>query len=368
MSAVPRSASAAPDAARGAASSDAPGDRPRVGFLGVGWIGRNRMEALAKSGLAEIAAVVDTDVARAREAAALCPGAACGGDPSLLLDAGLDGIVLATPSALHAEQCHAFLSRGLAVFCQKPLGRTAAETEAIVREARARDRLLATDFCYRRVAGMDHVQDLVRSGALGRVLLVDAVFHNAYGPDKPWFRDPALSGGGCLMDLGIHLLDLGAWILDFPAATRVTSRLHAGGERLHGRRDRVEDLAHAEIDLASGAVIRIACSWNLHAGRDAVIGLRVYGTEGGAALRNRGGSFYEFTVERHRGTSRELLAEPSLEWQGAAVREWAERLGRSPRFDPEAERLVDVALLVDAAYGADGIVGGIAPRAAVSRT
>jgi predicted dehydrogenase len=326
------------------------------------------MEAVAGSGLVEIAAIVDVDVARARDAAALCPGAACGADASLLFESGLDGVVLATPSALHAEQCLAFLRRGIAVFCQKPLGRTAAETSAIVREARLRDRLLATDFCYRRVAGMDRVRDLVRSGELGRVLLVDAAFHNAYGPDKPWFRDPARSGGGCLIDLGIHLLDLGAWILDFPSAARVTSRLHARGERLLGRRDRVEDLALAEVELASGAVIRIACSWNLHAGRDAVIGVSVYGTQGGAALRNRSGSFYEFTVERYRGTSREPLAEPSLEWQGAAVREWAERLGRSPRFDAEAERLPYVAALVDAAYEADGIVPGIEPRPAASRT
>jgi len=341
---------------------------PRIGFLGMGWIGRSRMEAVARSGAARVAAIVDADPSRAREAAALCPGATCGPETALLLEGDLDGVVIATPSALHAEQCHTFLGRGIAVFCQKPLGRTAKETASIVAEARRRDRLLATDFCYRRVAGMDGVRDLALSGALGRVVLVDAVFHNAYGPDKPWFRDPALSGGGCLMDLGIHLLDLAAWILDFPTAVRVTSRLHARGERLRGRRDHVEDQALVEIDLASGAVIRLACSWNLPAGRDAVISLSVYGTEGGAALRNREGSFYDLVVERYRGTSREPLATPCTDWQDRAIVDWVLQLGRSSGFDPEAERLTTVAELLDLAYEADGIDGGIELRAAGSRT
>lgn len=367
MSAEPAASSEAARAKR-AAPEPAPRARPRVGFLGVGWIGRNRMEAVLGSGSVEIAAIVDSDGKRARDAAALCPGAACGDDPTLLFDCDLDGVVIATPSALHAEQCRSFLSRGVSVFCQKPLGRTARETEGIVDEARKRDRLLATDFCYRRVAGMDAMRDLARSGDLGDVVLVDAVFHNAYGPDKPWFHDPSLSGGGCLMDLGIHLLDLSAWVLDFPAVARVTSCLHARGERLLGRRDRVEDHALADLELGSGGVIRLACSWNLHAGRDAVIGLAIYGTKGGTALRNRNGSFYDFMVERFRGTAREVLAGPSADWQGLAVREWAERLGRSPRFDPEAERLVDVAELLDLAYEADGIVGGVEPRARSPRT
>ena len=341
---------------------------PRLGFLGVGWIGRNRLEAIAASGAGEITCIVDSDLARARDARSLCERATYSDDSGLLFQGGLDGVVIATPSALHAEQCLAFLSRGLAVFCQKPLGRTATETAAVVREARLQDRLLATDFCYRHVRGMDAMRDLVRSGALGRPVLVDAVFHNAYGPDKPWFYDPKRSGGGCLMDLGIHLLDLAAWILDFPEPVRVTSRLHANGERLRGRRDRVEDQALVEIDLASGAVIRVACSWNLHAGQDAVIGLSVYGTEGGTAWHNRSGSFYDFTVERFRGTSRELLAEPSRDWQGAAVTEWAARLARSRRFDAEAERLTKVAELLDLAYEAEEIGAGLAPPRVTSRT
>src|SRR5687767_4980859 len=94
----------------------------------VGWIGQNRREAVAASGAAEIACVVDSALGRARDARSLCPDAIYSDDPAVLFQEELDGVVIATPSALHAEQCLAFLSRGAAVFCQKPLGRNAAET------------------------------------------------------------------------------------------------------------------------------------------------------------------------------------------------------------------------------------------------
>jgi predicted dehydrogenase len=79
---------------------------------------------------------------------------------------------------------------------------------------------------------MRRIRETLRSGELGRVFAVDLVFHNAYGPDKAWFYDPELSGGGCVMDLGVHLVDLALWSLDFPGVTNVTSTLMAKGAPL----------------------------------------------------------------------------------------------------------------------------------------
>ena len=208
--------------------------RPRLGFLGVGWIGRHRLAAVAQSGVAEIAVVADPSAPAANEAAQLAPGAAAVTSLDQLLDVDLDGLVIATPSALHADQAVAALSRGLAVFCQKPLGRTAAETRRVVKAAQAADRLLAVDFSYRYTRGMQAIRDLTRAGEIGRVYAMDLTFHNAYGPDKAWFYDPKLAGGGCVMDLGIHLIDLAFWTLDFPAVVAASSRLFAAGEPLAG--------------------------------------------------------------------------------------------------------------------------------------
>src|SRR5215218_9099775 len=107
------------------------------------------------------------------------------------LDLAPDGIVIATPSALHAAQSIQALKAGAAVFCQKPLGRNAAEVEAVLAAATSADRLLGVDLSYRFTEGMRKIREQVRSGALGDIYAVNLIFHNAYGPDKAWFYDRA---------------------------------------------------------------------------------------------------------------------------------------------------------------------------------
>jgi predicted dehydrogenase len=343
----------APDSAAAAAApaSERPRRHPRLGFLGVGWIGRHRMEALIADGCVEAAAIADPHpevIAQARDAA---PAALQAESLAELLALGLDGIVIATPSALHASQAEAALAAGCAVFCQKPLARTAAETGRVVAAARAADRLLGVDLSYRHTAAMRAVRDTVASGAIGEVHAVDLVFHNAYGPDKPWFRDPVLSGGGCVIDLGIHLVDLALWTLGFPEVRRVDSRLFAQGRRLGPRPTEVEDFAVAQLDLQGGALVRLACSWNLPAGCDAVIEATFYGTHGAASFRNVAGSFYDFVAERFDGRQRVPLAAPPDDWGGRAIVAWARRLGVDRGFDPDVERATEVAAALDAIYG-----------------
>src|SRR5205085_9628582 len=100
---------------------------------------------------------------------------------------------------------------------------------------------------------------------------VSLVFHNAYGRDEAWFYDPTLAGGGCVIDLGIHLVDLALWCMDFPLAVGATSQLFAQGKAIREPGDCVEDYAAAQLSFANGAVAQLACSWKLHAGCDCVI-------------------------------------------------------------------------------------------------
>lgn len=323
-------------------------NKPRLGFIGVGWIGRHRMEAIATSGAACVAAVSDLDHERA-QLAGHGVGACIADSYQDLLDSGLDGIVIATPSALHAEQAIAALQRGISVFCQKPLARTADETRRVIEAAQEADRLLGVDLSYRYTTGMRFVKEVVAAGELGEIFAADLVFHNAYGPDKPWFYDVRLSGGGCVMDLGIHLVDLTLWVLGFPEVHDVHSRLYAGGRQISGR-ESVEDYAVATLDLANGTTANLACSWNLPAGRDAVIAAKFYGTKGGISFHNVDGSFYDFAVERFRGTSRELLCSPPDAWGGRGAVAWAERLSYSNRYSHEAEELLKVSEIMDRIY------------------
>lgn len=325
--------------------------KPRIGFLGVGWIGRNRMEAIAKTGLAEIVGIADATETNAVEAAVLAPKAERFTSLEAVLDLELDGIVIATPSALHAEQAIAALDHRVAVFCQKPLARTKRETTQVIEAARANDRLLAVDLSYRFTSGIQQIRRVIQSGELGNIFAANLVFHNAYGPDKAWFYDFNFAGGGCVMDLGIHLVDLALWVLDYPQVQSISSRLFHQGAAISSPPQAVEDFATARLDLSNGTTVQLNCSWKLHAGCDAMIGAAFYGTNGGVEFRNVTGSFYEFRAERFHGTRREILAAGPEEWGGRAAIDWLKRLAEGQKYDPSVEGLIEVAGTLDRIYG-----------------
>ncbi|HJO36855.1 MAG TPA: Gfo/Idh/MocA family oxidoreductase [Gammaproteobacteria bacterium] len=346
------------------------GHRPRLGFLGTGWIGRDRMLAIARSGVAEIVAVADPSAparAAAREALAGLGvrDVHCAATLPELLASEPDGVIIATPSGMHAQETLTALAAGASVFCQKPLGRDLAEVRAAIATARQHDRLLAVDMSYRRTSAVEAVRAHLASGALGRIYAAELTFHNAYGPDKPWFYRRSEGGGGCLMDLGCHLVDLLCWLLPARTAEVVTARcLHRGRPLAEAPEDAVEDYATAQLSLPGGIQARLACSWHLPAGQDAVIGLAIYGTEGGVALHNIAGSFYDFEAVALEGTGRRQLAAPPDDWGGRQAIAFARQLAGGHAFDPEVERLAGVAAILDAIYAHAGISRSLARAAA----
>ena len=332
-----------------------PFTRPRIGFLGTGWIGRNRMQAMIGTDAIEPVAIVDSSPQCAAEALQLAPGAAVLPSMDAVLAHGVDGVVIATPSALHAAQASAALGAGAAVFCQKPLGRSEAEARRVIEAAKRADRLLGIDMSYRRTAAAEAVVNRIRSGRLGHVFAGELEFHNTYGPDKAWFFDREQSGGGCLMDLGVHLVDLALWALEWRSVERVSGALFAKGRRIADRAEQVEveDYALARLEFAGGGVVRIACSWHAHAGREAVIGARFYGTQGGAELRNVGGSFYDLAAHAHTGTASEILCQPPDEWGGRQAADWARRLAGGARYDPACEQILATCAVLDRLYAGE---------------
>jgi predicted dehydrogenase len=326
--------------------------RPRLAFIGLGWIGRKRLDALDAASI-EVAALVESDATRLSSAVEAFPGAIATQDVETILDADLDGVVIATPNGLHAQQAITCLERGIPVFCQKPLATNLADVERVVAAARSADRLLGIDFCYRHVGGMRELRRRLQAGEIGDVLAVDLTFHNAYGPDKSWCQFRRLAGGGCLMDLGVHLLDLSLWLQGMPPTEHVRSRLFAQGAPVQAG-DAVEDLAFAEFIQANGAIVRLACSWHAHIGQGAIIQIAIAGTRGGALWSNIDGSFYDFRLDLIHGTNREQLnaRDDSDDWGPRALQAWIERLRISNRFDPEADEIIRSAALIEEVYRA----------------
>lgn len=324
-----------------------------IGFIGVGWIGRNRMEVLLKNDQLRATAISEPDPGNATEALKAAPSAFQARSlEEVIGNPEIDAVVIATPSALHARQSIQALRAGKAVFCQKPLGRTAKEVREVVSAARSADKLLGVDLSYRHTKAFGAVHEELTSGSIGDVFAVDLVFHNAYGPDKPWFYQLEQSGGGCVMDLGIHLVDLALWSLDFPEVTSVQSSLYHQGKRLEKNTDQVEDYASVNMNTEKGTQINLQCSWNISAGQDAVIEARFYGTKGGLCFRNLEGSFYDFQAEKYEGTRTEILVSPPDHWSGAAATHWAEKLLENSGYDAKtAEEFIKTSEIIDRIYG-----------------
>jgi predicted dehydrogenase len=306
------------------------------------------MQAMLATGQVEAVAICDPNDEMARDAHELAPQAALVDSLDALLAREPDGVVIATPSALHATQCIRAFDAGAAVFCQKPLGRNAAEVEAVLEAAERSDRLLDVDLSYRFTAAMQAIRERVRAGDLGQPFAADLTFHNAYGPGAGWFWEPTLSGGGCLIDLGVHLVDLALWMFDFPAATDVSAVLLRDGCPVQP--NQVENYASGEITLANGVHVRIACSWNLSAGQDAVIGASFYGPNGGAQMRNESGSFFDFSADLLRGRERQPIAGPPDDWGGRAAVDWVRKLAAGERFAGSTRGLIETAQVLDRMY------------------
>jgi predicted dehydrogenase len=327
--------------------------RPRLGFLGVGWIGAQRLEAVRDAGAAEVIALADADPARAAAVAGASGPARVCGDLDGLLAQELDGVVIATPTAQHAAQAARALEAGLPVFCQKPLGRTGAETRGVIDLARRRGLRLGVDMSYRYTVAVRAAEQALRDGRLGAPHAAELVFHNAYGPARSWSGDVTLAGGGALVDLGWHLIDLAAMLLGPLDPLAVHADLFAGGRRLGPDPGEVEDLALAQLTLSAGRALRLACSWHRAAGLDSVIEATVLDGEGRAvSVRNVAGSFHDLEAVLLEGSRSETLAAPPDAWGGRALVAWARALGaEGPGFDPAVERLGEVADVIDAIYG-----------------
>ncbi|KQS28293.1 Gfo/Idh/MocA family protein [Dyadobacter sp. Leaf189] len=325
--------------------------KPALAFAGVGWIGRSRMQAAIESGTAEIALLTDPSAECITEALKMAPGSkTVSSFEEAIADPDIDGVVIATPSALHMEQAVAAFENNKAVFCQKPLGRNASEVAAVIAAAEKADKLLGADFSYRYTAAFQQILPIISSGELGQIFAVDLKFHNAYGPDKAWFYDMKQSGGGCVLDLGIHLIDLMLYALDFPEVTALNSSLYSKGVSVKGKNE-VEDYANVSLELATGTNAQLSCSWNLQAGQEAVIEASFYGTNGGVSLKNVNGSFYDFTGSRYWGTKTETLVSPPDAWGGRALTDWIQKLSVNTAFDASAAQYLPSAEVLDRIYG-----------------
>lgn len=324
--------------------------KPTLAFCGVGWMGKMRLKAVLESDLAKVLVIADPSAVCRIEALELAQQAELYDNwEETVNHPAVDGVVISTPNFLHKAQTVAALEKGKNVFCQYPPGCSAAEVEVMIEAAGKSDRLLAVDFSYRYCDAFQQTREIIDSGELGTLFAVELCFHSAMGPDKEWYYQIGQSGGGCMTDLGMHLLDFVLLALGFPDIKRVESRLYAKGKRIEGRAQ-AEDYGTAFIDLSTGVQLTLTSSWHLHTGSAATIRAGFYGTRGAVSLQNINGSFFDFAAFLHKGASRQWLSGTLENWTDGALLDWIRRLSVNPRYDPAAENYIHSARLLDRIY------------------
>jgi len=182
--------------------------QPGVAIVGSGLIGKKRAKAL---GQARLVVAADREIVRARELSAADPRAVAVGDWRQAVDRpDVDIVIVATSLDVAPEIALAAVNAGKHVLMEKPAGRTAAELLPVLDAAERRGGLVRVGFNHRYHPAMLKAIALFREGTLGEMMFVRGRYGHGgrIGYDKEWRADSRLSGGGELIDQGVHLIDL----------------------------------------------------------------------------------------------------------------------------------------------------------------
>jgi len=204
-----------------------------------------------------------------------------------------DIVSVCLPNVLHREVTIAALEAGAHVLCEKPLATSVAEAHEMFDAARRAGRVLMAAQHFRFEAAAQAIKRVVDSGALGQIYHAEAIAMRRMGiPTWGSFHQRALSFGGCLLDIGVHMLDQTLWLMGNPTPTTVSAVMQqrfgrrpeiaaAHGNAWNPKLFDVEDSAVALVRFQDGASLILRACWAAHI-KDTRFSSQLLGTEGGA--------------------------------------------------------------------------------------
>jgi predicted dehydrogenase len=257
-------------------------EQPLFAVIGCGLIGRKRVAALGKA--PPLLYTCDLDAARAADLARLAPGAAAVTDfNAVLADPRVDAVIVSTLNASLAPITLAAVRAGKHVLVEKPGALDAAQLRGIREAAAATGARVRLGYNHRFHPALQQARALIDQGALGPLMFLRGRYGHGgrKGYDREWRANPALSGGGELIDQGVHLIDLAGWFLgEFPIVE--------GHAATYFWDMKVDDNAFLSLRTAAGqtAWLHVSCTeWKN------LFSLEIYGRDGKIAIDGLGGSY-----------------------------------------------------------------------------
>ena len=229
----------------------------KMGLIGIGGIAQSYRDAFSRVGAAELVAIADADVGRLESASADwgCPGYSSAEE---MLDAhpDLEAVIICTPPNTHEPITLMALEKGLHVLCEKPLSTTSASAERMKAAAEKAGRILTMASKFRYVCDVMAAKELIAYGKIGDIILFENAFTSFVDMSGRWNSDPAVSGGGVLIDNGTHSLDIARYFLGPIKEIRVIE-----GRRCQGLD--VEETVNIYIKSEEGVLGNIDLSWTI---------------------------------------------------------------------------------------------------------
>jgi predicted dehydrogenase len=254
---------------------------PQIAIVGCGLIGAKRAQALAG---ARLRISCDLDLGRAQGLAAAHPGAEAVTDwRAATSSPEVDIVIVATTHDMLAPIATAAAGAGKHVLIEKPGARRASELDGVAEAAYRTGALVRIGFSHRYHPAFQKARAIFDSGAAGPPLFIRARYGHGGRPgyEREWRADPALSGGGELLDQGVHLIDLARWFLgDF---TRVAGRTPTYFWKMP-----VEDNAFLLLETAAGQIAFLHASWSEWKN---LFSFEICGRDGKLEITGLGGSY-----------------------------------------------------------------------------
>lgn len=272
----------------------------RIGVIGIGWAGQQHIEAYQKTPGVEVVALAGMED-EVLQQLSLKHGvkATYKTWEDMLTSEDLDAVSVAVPTFLHAPIAMAALEIGIHVLSEKPIALNSLEGERMVEAARKSKRVLEVVFNHRYRGDVQKLRQIIVSGQLGETYYAKAAWLRRSGIPNlgSWFTNKKFSGGGPLLDLGVHVLDYSLFLLGEPEVLAVSAVTYAkfgpfgkgNGKTYSLSKDEsfayeVEDLAAVFLRLSSGKTLILETAWASYRGEQETMNFSVYGTDGGADL------------------------------------------------------------------------------------
>jgi len=195
----------------------------------------------------------------------------------LLEKSDVEAVIIATPTSTHKDIAIDCLNAGKDVLIEKPMARTYAEAKQIVDAAKKNKRKLMVGMNLRYRPDTMLLRSFINSNEIGEPFYVKCGWIRKQSSSEKWFTKKEESGGGVIIDLGIHIMDLALWLLDYPEISSVSA------QNFHHYTKSVEDTSISCIKCKNSSVINMEVSWSLPVEKDHFF-LEVYGTKGSFSI------------------------------------------------------------------------------------